>query len=155
MRASQATRYVAMSKPPPKARRKVSPLGVNLRRVRERAGIQQSELAERAGVSRVTVARLETGAVGWARPDVVAKLAAAVGATKSDLESGEVFSTDSGELVEEYLVSPYAQIDKPSDEELRWMRSLPGLVWLGLPKPTAETIHHMLLALRSGRVLSH
>ncbi len=48
-----------------------------LRHVRERAPLSQEELAERSGVHRVTIARLELGAT--ARASTIRKLAKALG----------------------------------------------------------------------------
>lgn len=49
-----------------------------LKVIRERKALTQEELAQRAGVSRITVARLETG-VDEPRPSTTRKLAAALG----------------------------------------------------------------------------
>jgi transcriptional regulator with XRE-family HTH domain len=55
-----------------------------LRAVRNRRALTQADLAERAGVGRVTIARIETGAAG-AHPSTVRKLAAALGVEPSTL----------------------------------------------------------------------
>jgi transcriptional regulator with XRE-family HTH domain len=59
-------------------------IGKNLKDARFRAGLTQVELAEKAGVTQTTVARIERDAV---EPEVttVRKLAAALGVTISDL----------------------------------------------------------------------
>jgi len=49
-----------------------------LKLLRERKALTQAELAERAGISRITVARLEAG-VDEPRPATTRKLAAALG----------------------------------------------------------------------------
>jgi transcriptional regulator with XRE-family HTH domain len=59
--------------------------GEKLRQLREDAKMNQEELAERAGTSRVTVARLETGAryPGW---DMVRQLCKAIGVRCTEFE---------------------------------------------------------------------
>ena len=60
--------------------------GVCLRRLREKRGWTQSMLAQKAGVARVTVARLE---IGYRRPsvDMLDKLAKALKVKVGDLLS--------------------------------------------------------------------
>jgi transcriptional regulator with XRE-family HTH domain len=62
----------------------VAHIGKNLKDARYRAGLTQQELADKAGVTQTTVARIERDAV---EPVVttVRKLAAALGITISDL----------------------------------------------------------------------
>ncbi len=55
----------------------------NVRHFREQAILTQDELAEKAGVSRVTVVRLEAGED--ARPATIRKVAAALGIEPRDL----------------------------------------------------------------------
>jgi transcriptional regulator with XRE-family HTH domain len=59
-------------------------IGKNLKDARFRAGLTQAELAEKAGTTQTTVARIERDAV---QPEVttIRKLAAALGVTISDL----------------------------------------------------------------------
>ena len=59
-------------------------IGENLKDARFRAGLTQAELAEKAGTTQTTVARIERDAV---QPEVttIRKLAAALGVTISDL----------------------------------------------------------------------
>jgi transcriptional regulator with XRE-family HTH domain len=59
-------------------------IGKNLKDARFRAGLTQAELAEKAGTTQTTVARIERDTV---EPEVttVRKLAAALGVTISDL----------------------------------------------------------------------
>jgi transcriptional regulator with XRE-family HTH domain len=55
-----------------------------LRHARELAALTQAELADRAGIHRVSLANLERGAVG-AQPKTVRALAQALGCSPADL----------------------------------------------------------------------
>jgi transcriptional regulator with XRE-family HTH domain len=57
---------------------------LGLRRARELAALTQGELAQRAGIHRVSLANLERGAVG-AKPQTIRALAAALNCTPADL----------------------------------------------------------------------
>ncbi len=63
-------------------------LGRRLRRLREEAGLTQAELAQRAGVGRVTVARIENGRM-YARTETLRRLARALGISLVDLLAPE------------------------------------------------------------------
>ncbi len=65
-----------------------------LRAVRERRALSQRELAELAGVSRVTVIRIESG-LDDPYPSTVRKLANALGVEPSDLMAAERHSRGS------------------------------------------------------------
>jgi len=69
-----------------------------LRRARERALLTQAELAERAGIQRATVNRIETGATA-ARFTTVRKLAAALDIDPTELmaPANEEKGNDHGE----------------------------------------------------------
>jgi transcriptional regulator with XRE-family HTH domain len=60
-----------------------------LRALRERAFLTQAELGQRAGMSEVTISRLESSGQS-ARISTVRKLAAALGVTPAELVSDEV-----------------------------------------------------------------
>ena len=68
----------------------------NLRRVRERRLLTQAELAARAGVQRVTINRIETGAT-LARFSTVRRLAAALGVDPAELMAPEVGAGEEGQ----------------------------------------------------------
>ena len=55
-----------------------------LREVRHRLAYSQEELAERSGVARSTIIKLEAGRQAW--PATVRKLAAALGVKPADLQ---------------------------------------------------------------------
>lgn len=50
-----------------------------LKQIREQKGLSQNELAEKSGVSRVTISMLETGAQENAKTRTLLKLATALG----------------------------------------------------------------------------
>ena len=58
----------------------------NLRRLRERQALSQKGLAERAGISHVTVVQAEAG--GDVRPTTARKLAEALGVEPAELMAG-------------------------------------------------------------------
>lgn len=60
-------------------------LRLRLRELRERAGLTQQELAERAGTSQVTVWRLESGSSRRIEFDLLDRLARALGVRADEL----------------------------------------------------------------------
>lgn len=130
------------------SKRRPSPVGAALKRVREQAKLSQRALAEAAGVHYVTVAMLESGARQDADLETLRKLAKALGVRVSELSDSGLLTT-AEDILREYAASPYAAIDKPTAEEMEWLRSLPGIVWKGFD-PTPKAVHHLLEARRSG-----
>lgn len=59
-----------------------------LRAIRERAALSQQQLADKSGVSRYTIGRLETGA-RTARPTTTQRLASALGVEPHELMDGK------------------------------------------------------------------
>lgn len=55
----------------------------NLRRFRHEKGLSQEELADKAGINRTYISKLETGAT-WAGLEVVSKLSKALSQPASD-----------------------------------------------------------------------
>ncbi len=60
-------------------------MGYNLRKIREEKGMTQSELAQKSGVSRVTISRLESGSQSDLMVGNLNKLAEALGCRVSEL----------------------------------------------------------------------
>lgn len=73
-------------------------IGSNLRRLRDEAELNQSQLARLAGVDPGTVSRIEAGKRAKITPDVLAKLARALRAQVSDLTGDRNNSLDYEEL---------------------------------------------------------
>jgi transcriptional regulator with XRE-family HTH domain len=71
------------------------PLGEQVRRLREERFLSPSELAEKAGISRNTLYRIESGQY-TAYPKTVRKIAAALGVQPTDLVSMEELRTARG-----------------------------------------------------------
>jgi transcriptional regulator with XRE-family HTH domain len=128
-----------------KTRRGPGPVGVNLKRLR--GTISQRELGLLSGVSYVTIANLERGEHQAAEEGTLRKIAAALHRDVADLlESDTVARGD--DLVRSYLSSPWAAIDKPTEDELEWLRALPGIVFIDAAQ-SPEAVSHLLKAHRS------
>lgn len=59
-----------------------------LRQLRERSGLTQEQLASRAGLHKMAVAKIETGQREWPRTDTALALARALGITPGELLQG-------------------------------------------------------------------
>ena len=133
-----------------KHRKRPGVVGVNLLRLRKQAGLSQEKLAERSGVHRVTIASIESGEHGEPDFGTIDKLARGLAVRVADLTEGATDSTPIAEALDTFKSSPWGQIDRPSENEEKTLRELPGSTWINI-QPTPETIHHMLLALRASR----
>lgn len=133
------------------ASKKTSSEGAAVRRVREALGWSQDELARRAGISRPTIARIESGATDWLTPGTLESIASAVGLTADEIRGGHPQFADPLEAVDAYLKSPFAQIDQPDDPELQWLRGLPPYVWAGQGKPDPRAVSKILEFHRLGK----
>lgn len=60
-------------------------MGYNLRKIRESKGMTQGELAEKSGISRITICRIENGIQKDLMVGNLNKLATALGCNVSDL----------------------------------------------------------------------
>ena len=63
----------------------MTPTVVNLKTLREKAGLTQAELAERASTRQATISRLETGETRMVQLDVLDRIASALGVEPGDL----------------------------------------------------------------------
>lgn len=115
--------------------------GRRLRDARKAAGLTQQELADKAGLARMTVVRIENGHQEGANLATLRTLADALGVRLMDLADLE--ESPVAPILSEYEASPYAQIDKPTPEELEWLKSLPSIVW-GEIAPTPASIQGMI-----------
>lgn len=152
----RATLPCTLSVVPPKGKKPAklpppSAVGRNVRRFRQQLGLSQEALAKKAGVYRLTVTFLETGRTETVGSDTLQLLADALGVSTADLVRDESVPaiTPIEPLLSEFLRSPLAgQLTPPiSEEEIVWLRSLPGIVWAG-SEPTLESIYFFVLGYR-------
>ena len=134
--------------------RHISPLGRNIRRYRHAQGWSQQELADRSGVSRVTIARLESGAATSASIEIAERLADALGISLAELTADPELAAGAAKLadmVDLFVASGLAEQlpgGPATSEELDWVRRLPVVYWGGQP-PTPMSIYHLILARRA------
>ena len=120
-------------------------LARNLRQRREDAGLSQEKLAELAGVSRPTIANIELGKY-FPRWGTMMRIAQALKCAPEDLSgNGRNPPIDH---VERFLLSDWARVIKPEADEVKWLKSLPVISWLG-GEPTDETFARLLEGLRA------
>lgn len=145
--APDASKLSGVSKP----KNKTSAEGAIIARAREALGLTQKQLAKLAGVSRPTIARIETGSTEWMRPDLLDKVAPVLGLTTADIKAGRVQFADPVAALADYMASPFAQIDQPTGEEQAWLRAMPPYVWAGMARPSPKTISLLIAFRRSGK----
>jgi transcriptional regulator with XRE-family HTH domain len=115
-------------------------LGRNLRTLRLAQGLTQQALANKAGLSRATIASLERGRYPAAETSTVAALAAALNVDPSALIS--IHPVANPEL-DAFLISPWAKAVRARPEELQWLKSLPFAIWHGV-EVDAQTLAELL-----------
>ena len=135
-----------------KTTRRPGPVGTNIKRLRDERGWSQQRLADEAdkrgrAVHPITISKLETGVSQDADLTTLRTLASALEVHVSDLTGTTIEAPTP--LVEEYEHSPWASIDKPTEEELNWLRSKAGIVFGHGAAPSAEAVHHLLMVHRS------
>lgn len=125
-----------------------SQFGKALRILRDRCGVTQDDLASLSGVSRMTIAKIETGQTGTVRLDTAASLAGALGVGIDEIAG--LAPVDNNDAIREFLGSPWCAILQPalSSEEEQWLRGLRFMPWEG-EKPNPESWYHLVLARRS------
>lgn len=117
-------------------------IGERLKDARERMGLTQDQLAAQAGVHRLTVVKLESGARDTAGSDNLARLADALGVSV-DYLLGRMERSSIEPFVVEYLASPWAAIDAPTQTELEELRRIEPAFWRG-KRPSPEILHEIL-----------
>lgn len=143
-------------------------------------GMQPAELARRARVSKSTLSRVLSGDQRSMSSRAVMSIAQVLQCDPRDLAGDDVpppmaarevspaFAppsptepdieqdwevVDIGALIRAYLASPWSIEDRPTPEEMQWMASLAGaLIPRGAPRPTAGTLHQLLMQRRSGKL---
>ena len=146
-------------------------LSWRLKTLRQAANLEPYELADRAGIPRSTISKIERGDQSSLRADTAARLASILGCEIGDLigvpvprarealdaehaglrlGSYEIANMD--RMLREYLTSQWLQSDAPSPEELQWLASLAGIAFpRGGPAPGAEEVHDLLGMRRGNR----
>jgi len=125
------------------ARKQISTLGRRIRELRERRGLTQVALGRAARVHRQVIARLETGERSDARGETIAEIAIALGVTQDEL-TGTARIAPMEPIVDAYLESGWARLDKPTSTEISWLRSQPAVTWCGPTPPSEESVHELL-----------
>lgn len=127
-----------------------SPISVELKRLRERAGLTQGQLADRASVARETVTRLESGRQMRTSVGTMDKLARALGVPVSAFYSvppSMVVETPVEPLLQRFLASPQGRAMDLTQEEIERIRSAGSAYWLGI-EPSDDTFALMVLGIR-------
>lgn len=123
--------------------------GSNVVRARNAKGWSQEVLANRASLSRSTIAAVELGKYGSSDMSTIEKIATALEVPLDEMIRAQPESGPSATMVEEFLRSVWVDEIKPTDEEIEWLRSLPTVTWGGL-NPSASTVAKLVLWLREG-----
>jgi transcriptional regulator with XRE-family HTH domain len=122
---------------------KPSHLAQQIKTKRLAFGWTQAYLAERADVNRQQLAKLETGRQQDLYGDSIARIAKALGSTSDELlglNRGPV-----SPVVDAYLSSPLAEYDKPTKDEVAWLRGINPVVWHGDESPDEHSVHELLV----------
>ncbi len=127
--------------------KRLGEFGRNLRLLRKRAGLSQYGLADKSGVSRVTITRLENGRSASPDAGTVEALATGLGCAQEDLWRGPVGFSPAADAIEAYVKSDIARVEPPTLQDLEWLRGLPAVVWVGFP-PLPAVIYHLIRARR-------
>lgn len=124
---------------------KSSPIGAAVRATREALGISQAELAERAGMTRAHLSRLETGDRRRINVEVLARIESALGLMPCALMPRPRVDAS----LEDFLAGPIARDLGVTGNEAAALRSA---VWYGPgEQPSALAWQQLLLARRALR----
>lgn len=115
--------------------------GRRLEAARKRAGLTQKQLAQAAGLNKMTVLRIEGAKTDGVNLDTLQRLARVLGVQVSDLEPES--EGIAGPLVDQYLADGIGQYDKPTEEEIAWLRTQAAAFWDGM-KPSIRALHEMI-----------
>lgn len=122
-------------------------IAMALRKARHASGMSQEELAERAGLSRFTIAGIETSRHRNVTTETLVKIAKALNITPQDLLNPE----DSGlaKLVEEFMDTQIGRDLALTPDQKKWLSTLLG-AWPPLPL-THLCLLHLAEAIRLSR----
>lgn len=122
----------------------------NVLRLRLKSKLTQQQLADECGVSRGTIACVELGTYVEPELSTLVSLAKALGTTVDALRQPQGRTAALEPYIEAFRSSPWAEALRPTEDELRWLSSLPKAVYWGL-EPTPHTIARLLEWHRSGK----
>jgi transcriptional regulator with XRE-family HTH domain len=123
------------------AGREAGLIGTRVRELRLRAKLTQEKLAAKAGLSRIALVRLESGARLSASLQTLQRLAAVLGVGVAELTES-VAESRIEPTIKAYRDSPWADIDKPTELEIDWLLSRYWIFSEITPSP--EHIHEIL-----------
>jgi transcriptional regulator with XRE-family HTH domain len=119
--------------------------------------MSQETLAKVARTGRATIAHIETGKTQWLRPDVMGRLARALGVTEQELlhePAAEALAVGPAAPHVPLYLKEYGSQDKPTRDELDYVRGMKGdTVWIHV-EPSADSIRTVILA-RRGTAKGH
>ena len=122
-------------------------IGSNVKRYRKAAGLTQPALGQLCGLHKNTILNIEKGGTESVQLESLEAIARALRIDVDELFRAPVSEGDLPELVNRYRSSPWAQIDKPSDDELVELVTSGALRAIGTDADE-EAVHHLLLAFR-------
>jgi transcriptional regulator with XRE-family HTH domain len=140
--------YGADVSPPGRKDRVVGKNVARIRNARTNPKMSQAALAAVAGVSRSTIANLESGYSGNPEYDTVKALAGALGVSPLELYAGAAGSTPVEPLVDALEASPLGAQLAMTAGERSWLRGL-GTLDFGGVSPTVQSLYFMVLARRA------
>lgn len=121
----------------------------NVKRLRKamRPKMSQAVLADLAGMHKNSINALEKHKKKGIEVAALRAIAKALGATVDDLLTPVAGTEPITAVMRVYRESPWAQIDKPTDDEMTAVRRIAMLSWFGA-EPDPEALHHLVEALR-------
>lgn len=126
-------------------------IGERLIRMREAAGLSQSELARLARVARNTVIRIEAGHPISPTLRTLEKLARACSRPVTELTEDAFSVAPLDASIDELIrLESLRPVINPTEDEIEWLRRLPPALWREL-KPSAEVLSRLIEAERAAR----
>lgn len=130
----------------------VSTIGQNILRIRTRLRRSQESLAEKSGVSRTTIWRLEAGHGRRPGTATIEAIAGALGVHPAELWTEITATLPLIEpAIQSFIRSPWASVLRPplTEQDIVGLRELSGVVLLNI-HPSDEVMYYLTLARRAG-----
>lgn len=125
------------------SRKKPSFLATQIRAKRNAMGLTQVELAVKSGVNRQQLAKLETGTQQDLYGDSITRIAHALEISTDELLG--LHREPISSVIAKYLASPLSAYDKPTKDEVAWLRGLGAAVWHGDLPPNEQSVHEIIV----------